>query len=79
MTGTTTSELAQLADIILSSVSHDPLAETVSSRITQYSLIHTIYINLALRQMEATVENERETRKALTSDGPFLSLRKKKE
>jgi RpiR family transcriptional regulator, carbohydrate utilization regulator len=77
LTGSRTTELAELADIILLSVSHDPMAETVSSRIAQYSIIHSIYINLSLRCMDKCVKNERDIWEALTSHGgEFLSTKK---
>ena len=76
LTGSTTSELAQYADIILISVSHGPLAESLTSRIAQYSIIHAIYNILALRNMEATIENERRIWDALTSWSRFLNLRR---
>ncbi len=67
LTGSATTELAHLADIVLLSITHDALTESLTSRIAQYSIIHAIYTILALRNMETTVENERKIWKALTS------------
>jgi len=75
ITGSNTTDLAEISDIVLLSVSHEPMAETISSRIAMYSLIHGIYINLALRDHEKTVVNERRIWDALTSFGPLLQNR----
>ena len=78
ITGSKTTDLAQISDIVLLSVSHEPMAETISSRIAMYSLIHGIYINLALKDHEKTVENERKIWDALTTSEPLLHNRKLK-
>lgn len=75
ITGSKTTDLAQISDVVLLSVSHEPMAETISSRIAMYSIIHGIYINLALRDHEKTIENERKIWDALTSSGPYLQNR----
>jgi DNA-binding MurR/RpiR family transcriptional regulator len=72
ITGSKTTDIALNSDVVLLSVSHEPMAETISSRIAMYSLIHAIYINLALRDQTQTVENERRIWDALTSSGPIL-------
>jgi DNA-binding MurR/RpiR family transcriptional regulator len=72
ITGSNTTELAQISDIVLLSVSHEPMAETISSRIAMYAIIHALYINLALKDQEKTVQNERQIWDALVSTGTFL-------
>lgn len=59
ITGDTTSPLADLADCVLVSVAQELKAEAINSRIAQYSIIYAIYVNLALRNLERSITNER--------------------
>lgn len=71
ITGNKTSDLALLCDVVLLSVSHESMTETTSSRIAQYALIHSIYINLVLRNMNTAMENEKIIWEALISPNSF--------
>lgn len=58
ITGSAVSPLVEHADVVLLSVSQESMAETLSSRIAQYALIHAIYVCLALRSLDQAMENE---------------------
>lgn len=68
ITGNKLSGLAKISDIVLLSVSHETLQETIASRIAQYALIHAIYINLAINSIDQTYRNERTIWDALMSN-----------
>jgi DNA-binding MurR/RpiR family transcriptional regulator len=76
LTGSKSTDLAQISEVVLLSVSHEPMAETISSRIAMYSIIHAIYINLALKDQKKTVKNERKIWDALTTSRPSSQNRK---
>ena len=59
ITGNRLSDLAKLSDAVLLSVSHEMLQETTASRIAQYALVHALYINLAVRESDQALRNER--------------------
>ena len=58
ITGNRLSELARLSNAVLLSVSHEVLQETIASRIAQHTLTHALYISLAVRCMEKSLQNE---------------------
>jgi len=58
ITGNRLSELAKLSDAVLLSASHEVLQETIASRIAQHTLTHVLYISLAVRCMEKSLQNE---------------------
>jgi DNA-binding MurR/RpiR family transcriptional regulator len=58
ITGSAVSPLVEHADVVLLSVSQESMAETLSSRIAQYALIHALYVCLALRSLDHAMENE---------------------
>ena len=47
------------------------MPETISSRIAQYALVHALYISMAMRAMDQTIENERQIWEALMRKDPF--------
>lgn len=71
ITGNAVSPLAQLADNVLLSVSHETRPETIASRVTQHALIQAIYVSLAMRSVDDTNEAERMIWNALVRDKPF--------
>ncbi|MBI9050836.1 MAG: MurR/RpiR family transcriptional regulator [Anaerolineaceae bacterium] len=73
ITGNILSQLAELADVVLLSVSQESMPETISSRIAQYGLIHAIYVCLAMSSMEKTIENEETIWRALMRKAPYQS------
>lgn len=58
ITGNALSAVGQLSDAALLSVSHETRQETIASRIAQYSLIHAIYVGLAMRSVDNTIQKE---------------------
>ena len=68
ITGNKLSDLAKLSDAVLLSVSHEVLQETTASRIAQYALAHAIYINLAIREPDKALRNERAIWDALVAN-----------
>lgn len=71
ITGNTLSPITAYADVILLSVSQESMAETISSRIAQYALIHALYICLAMNSMDQAIENEQTIWKALMRKFPY--------
>jgi DNA-binding MurR/RpiR family transcriptional regulator len=59
ITGNSVSELGDLADVILLTVSHETRLETIDSRVAQHALIQALYVALAMRMMSAANESER--------------------
>ncbi len=59
ITGNSVSELSELADVILLTVSHETRLETIDSRVAQHALIQALYVALAMRMMSAANESER--------------------
>lgn len=59
ITGNSVSELSDLADVILLTVSHETRLETIDSRVAQHALIQAIYVALAMRMMASANESER--------------------
>ena len=59
VTGNTVSELSELADVILLTVSHETRLETIDSRVAQHALVQALYVALAMRMMSAANESER--------------------
>ncbi len=59
ITGNSISELSELADVILLTVSHETRLETIDSRVAQHALIQALYVALAMRMMSAANESER--------------------
>ena len=59
ITGNTRSRLADYADVVLLSVSHETRVETIASRIAQYAIIHALYVCIAMQDISSTVEKER--------------------
>lgn len=59
ITGNAVSELSELADVILLTVSHEARLEAIDSRVVQHALIQAIYVALAMRRMGDANESER--------------------
>lgn len=59
ITGNGASPLAENADVVLLSVSHESRTETIASRIAQHALIQALYVALAMKSVESTNEAER--------------------
>lgn len=59
ITGNTVSELSELADVILLTVSHETRLDTIDSRVAQHALVQALYVALAMRMMSAANESER--------------------
>ncbi len=59
ITGNCVSELSELADVILLTVSHETRLETIDSRVAQHALIQAFYVALAMRMMSSANESER--------------------
>ncbi|NLG95824.1 MAG: MurR/RpiR family transcriptional regulator [Chloroflexi bacterium] len=59
ITGNRVSELSELADIILLTVSHETRLEAIDSRVAQHALIQSLYVALAMRRMASANESER--------------------
>jgi len=59
ITGNSVSELSELADVILLTVSHETRLETIDSRVAQHALVQAIYVALAMRMMASANESER--------------------
>ncbi|PKO05701.1 MAG: MurR/RpiR family transcriptional regulator [Chloroflexi bacterium HGW-Chloroflexi-3] len=71
ITGNTLSPITTYADVVLLSVTQESMPETISSRIAQYALIHALYICLAMKSMDQTIENEQTIWKALMRKFPY--------
>jgi len=65
ITGNRLSDLAKMADAVLLSSSHELIQETLASRIAQHAIAHALYINLALRCPEESMQYENTIWKAL--------------
>jgi DNA-binding MurR/RpiR family transcriptional regulator len=59
ITGNAISELSDLADVILMTVSHEARLEAIDSRVVQHALIQALYVALAMRMINAANESER--------------------
>ena len=59
ITGNAISELSELADVILLSVSHEAGLEAIDSRVVQHALVQALYVALAMRMMASASESER--------------------
>jgi DNA-binding MurR/RpiR family transcriptional regulator len=59
ITGNSVSELSELADVILLTVSHETRLDTIDSRVAQHALIQALYVALAMRMMSTANESER--------------------
>lgn len=59
ITGNTGSKLTDFADVVLLSVSHETRIETIASRIAQYALIHSLYVGVAMQDIESTMQKEK--------------------
>ncbi len=59
ITGNSVSELSELADVILLTVSHETRLDTIDSRVAQHALVQALYVALAMRMMSAANESER--------------------
>lgn len=59
ITGNAVSELSELADVILLTVSHETRIESIDSRVVQHALIQALYVALAMRMMSEANETER--------------------
>lgn len=73
ITGNKLSPITTYADVVLLSVSQETMSETIASRIAQYALIHAIYVGLAIRSMNQSMENEQTIWKALMRKVPYQS------
>lgn len=58
ITGSRISPLTKLCDYLLLSVCHEPTPETITSRIAQQALVHTLYTGLSKRLSPQSQENE---------------------
>lgn len=59
ITGNSISELSELADVILLTVSHETGLEAIDSRVVQHALIQSLYVALAMRMLSQASESER--------------------
>ncbi len=59
ITGDKSSPLAALSNVVLLSVGQEYKPEAINSRITQYAIIYSIYVNLLVRNIDHSVKNER--------------------
>ena len=59
ITGNAVSELSELADVILMTVSHETRLEAIDSRVVQHALIQALYVALAMRRISDANESER--------------------
>lgn len=59
ITGNAVSELSELADVILLTVSHETRLEAIDSRVVQHALIQALYVALAMRRIGDANESER--------------------
>jgi DNA-binding MurR/RpiR family transcriptional regulator len=73
ITGNTGSKLTEHANVVLLSVSHETRIETIASRIAQYAIIHALYVGLAMRDIDSTVEKERLIWDAMMNNSAFQS------
>ncbi|MHC1784335.1 MAG: MurR/RpiR family transcriptional regulator [Anaerolineaceae bacterium] len=71
ITGNAPSQITSYADVILLSVSQESMPETISSRIAQYALIHALYVSLAMKSMDQSIEKEQTIWKALMRKFPY--------
>jgi RpiR family transcriptional regulator, carbohydrate utilization regulator len=71
LTGNALSALTAYADVVLLSVSQESMPETISSRIAQYAIIHALYVCLAMKSMDQTIENEQTIWEALMRKFPY--------
>jgi DNA-binding MurR/RpiR family transcriptional regulator len=59
ITGNAVSDLSELADVILLSVSHETRLEAIDSRVVQHAMVQALYVALAMRRMSDANESER--------------------
>lgn len=65
LTGNILSQITMYTDVVLLSVTQESMPETIASRIAQYGMIHALYVCLAMKTMEKTIENEETIWRAL--------------
>jgi DNA-binding MurR/RpiR family transcriptional regulator len=75
ITGNTMAPVTKIADVILLSVSHESRPETIASRIAQYTIIHALYVGLALKSVQKTNLNENAIWDALMEHQDFQSAK----
>lgn len=66
ITGQEKSALGKLADIVLLSISNEMPLESLSSRLAQHLIVQTIYITLAMQNIEIASKNENEILEAVS-------------
>jgi RpiR family carbohydrate utilization transcriptional regulator len=71
ITGNLLSPLAEKADVVLLSVSHETRPETLSSRVAQHALIQALYVALAMRSIDETNRLEKSIWDALFRMPPY--------
>ncbi len=59
ITGDKSSPLANLSDAILLAAGQEYKPESINSRISQYAIIYSIYVNLVVHNIDYSVNNER--------------------
>lgn len=59
ITGNKYSPLTKYADIVLQSISSESRPETISSRIAQNSIVDALYVAVAMRNFDTSVQNEK--------------------
>jgi DNA-binding MurR/RpiR family transcriptional regulator len=71
LTGNHLSPLAEKADVVLLTVSHETRPETLSSRVAQHTLIQALYVALAMRSIDETIRAEKDIWDALFRIPPY--------
>lgn len=71
ITGNLLSPLAEKADVVLLTVSHETRPETLSSRVAQHALIQALYVALAMRSIDETNQLEKTIWDALFRMPPY--------
>jgi RpiR family transcriptional regulator, carbohydrate utilization regulator len=74
ITGNTASRLTEHADVVLLSVSHESRLETIASRVAQHTLIHAIYIGLAMQDVASAVQKDKMIWDAITDHPAYQNL-----
>ena len=65
ITGNRYSPLTKYADVVLQSISSETRPETISSRIAQNSIVDALYVAVAMRNLDKSVENEKKIWKTI--------------
>ena len=65
ITGSRYSPLTKYADVVLQSISSETRPETISSRIAQNSIVDALYVAVAMRNLDKSVENEKKIWKTI--------------